>query len=258
MSAAAGTTAFMVTQEEAVMRVKEGVEIFDYFGRSAHIQAGPECSFLDYGSRRVTGAHFHPVDQFQVFFGAPGALYQRTEISRAFLHYADAYVTYGPFSSADDPIQFFTLRSAPSAFTAYMPEGRRRLLYRGRRHYNCDLAPLLAEDPPVRGEFRTRTLIEPADDGLVAHLCTATAEGGIPTEFFASPGINGIQLCVLEGEMSWRGRRYGSRSLAWIGRDADVESLRLGAAEGAPLRFLFLRYPSPSTVAAHASEGSAT
>ena len=94
-------------------------------------------------------AHFHEVDQFQVFFGGAGATYQRHEVPWAMLHYADAYTTYGPFQAGGSTLRFFTLRARPTLGTHYMPESRDKLVRRGRRTLHLALEP---EAPPPPGE----------------------------------------------------------------------------------------------------------
>ncbi|HEX9506417.1 MAG TPA: hypothetical protein VGA62_10480, partial [Acidimicrobiia bacterium] len=55
-----------------------------------------------------------PMNQFQVFFPAPGAWYKRRSLHSVLVHYVDAFVTYGPFGSADQPLEFYTLRAEAS------------------------------------------------------------------------------------------------------------------------------------------------
>ena len=69
--------------------------------------AGPQAFLIEtYPPEQQTAAHFHSTDQFQIFFPAEGAYYQRTEIRSPLLHYSDAYTTYGPLEQggADGPL----------------------------------------------------------------------------------------------------------------------------------------------------------
>ena len=115
---------------------------FDYFGKTSAQQFGPEAFLVDYGPQRTTPAHFHSVDQFQVFFGAPGARYQRHQIPAVELHYADAFVTYGPFFTGEERMKFFTLRPCQGQFKGEMPSERHKLHYRGRRSVRRSCAAL--------------------------------------------------------------------------------------------------------------------
>lgn len=138
--------------------------VYDYLGRSSGIDGGPEAYLVEYPAGRVTRAHFHPVDQFQVFFGTPGSHYQRHPIPAVMVHYSDAFTTYGPFGSDDEGMRFFTLRPRASRFTAYMPEDRDRLRARGRH----------------RGHFQFHAAIEPRGPvaGVVTEHVLSTASGG--------------------------------------------------------------------------------
>src|SRR5580704_1699514 len=66
-----------------------------YFGTRAGRNSVPEANVIQLHNRRIN-THFHPVDQFQIFLGAPGAKYQHQEVNGIAVHWADAYATYGP------------------------------------------------------------------------------------------------------------------------------------------------------------------
>src|SRR4051794_15043347 len=89
---------------------------------------GPQAFLVAMPPNNTGRAHFHASDQFQVFFPAePGSVFQRTPMEKVFVHYADAYTVYGPFSSGQGGLEFFTLRAHGSDVTAYMPESREQL-----------------------------------------------------------------------------------------------------------------------------------
>jgi hypothetical protein len=120
----------------------------EYFGRSEEVRAGPRGFLVERTPTESTvPAHFHSTDQFQVFFPSAGAWYQRQRIETPLLHYADAYLVYGPFGSGSEPLCFFTLCPVASTITGYMPGARDKLIRRGRRHVKVDLAPRLGQRP---------------------------------------------------------------------------------------------------------------
>jgi hypothetical protein len=215
---------------------------YDYFGKQTSRQFGPEAFLVDYGPNRTTTAHFHSVDQFQIFYGSPGARYQRHQIPAVELHYADAFVTYGPFSAGPERIRFFTLRPCQGQFKGEMPAERHKLRYQGRRGIHVDVEPHLATTPAT-GESTEVELIAGEPDGLCARLVVA----GPGAE--ASPAIpapnSGTYLCVLSGPAVVGDRRVGPHALGWIAADDD-QPVTL-ATDAAAAAVLLLTFPYPPT-----------
>jgi hypothetical protein len=227
---------------------------FDYFGKESEHQFGPEAFLVDYGPERTTTAHFHSVDQFQIFFGATGARYQRHRIPAVELHYADAFVTYGPFSAGEERIRFFTLRPCQGQFKGEMPSERHRLRYQGRRGVHVDLEPFLSRavgSPPASsvaaGDSIVEHVIPTHDDGLSARVVVAGADATVRLDHDRPHG--GAYLCVLSGSVATADWSFGPLSLAWEaaghGDHADVVAGRDGAV------LLSMAYPSPPTPEAH-------
>jgi hypothetical protein len=219
---------------------------YDYFGKQSAHQFGPEAFLVDYGPDRETTAHFHSVDQFQVFFGAPGSRYQRHEIPAVELHYADAFVTYGPFSAGAERIQFFTLRPRQGQFKGNMPGERHKLRYQGRRGMHVDLEPLLAESLPARQAIAT-DVIAPDADGLAARVVVAGPGAAVGLGQPHSHG--GVYVCVLSGSIESGGRSFGRLALGWEDRGAEAgcepgDDAMAGAGGAA---VLVMSYPYPPT-----------
>jgi hypothetical protein len=210
----------------------------EFFGRSDDPgDSGPQAFLIDPlpPSSRL-GAHFHSVDQFQIFFPANGAWYQRTPIDRILVHYADAYTTYGPFGSGDDGLPVFTLRRGPSEVTGYMPADRHLLTRRGRRNVHVAVPP----QPLPSAGWSREELLDPHSDGLAigivdiapsasARISAATVAGG------------DRYLCVLAGRLRVGDREYGARSLCWERSCAgDFEAHN---TSGEVLRLLVMQFP---------------
>jgi len=225
---------------------------YDYFAKESAHQFGPEAFLVDFGPDRVTGAHFHSVDQFQIFFGAPGGLYQRHQIPGVELHYADAFHTYGPFSAADERIKFFTLRPCQGQFRGEMPAERDKLRYQGRRGIHVDLDPLMAV-VATPGEVSAHDVIPREADGLAATLFIAGADAEIRPP--SAAGTSGVYLCVLAGEVDAGDGPVGPLALGWTLQGEDSRPLRCGP-DGA--RVLAMSYPDPPTPAAHDTADDAT
>jgi len=191
-----------------------------FFGDPGQLQPGPQGFMVGLPPHAVGRAHFHEVDQFQVFFPARGATYQRHPVDRVMVHYADGYTTYGPFAAGEAPLEFFTLRAQPTLGTWYMPESRDRLVRRGRRTRHVDVpdaAPVTAGTAEV-----TRLLAD--DDGMAVDRvqlgpgASCRAPGG---------GPSGAYLCVLEGDLV-HGATLGPRTLGWWSPGAPELELRAG------------------------------
>jgi hypothetical protein len=220
---------------------------YDYFGKQTPRQFGPEAFLVDYGPDRSTTAHFHSVDQFQIFFGATGARYQRHQIPAVELHYADAFVTYGPFSAGAERMRFFTLRPCQGQFKGEMPSERHKLRYQGRRGIHVDLEAHLATRP-ANGESSAVELIGGEPDGLSARLVAVGTAAVAP---LARPTpSSGTYVCVLRGHAVVGDRRVGPLALGWIpAGDDHAVSLSTGAEAAA---VLLLTYPYPPTPQARA------
>ncbi len=162
----------IVRPDETVVRERQRADggtttDLRYFGKFSGRDTTSEA-FLVHVQDREVRAHFHPVDQFQILLGAPGSRYQRHELPAFTLHYADAYATYGPMSGEDPPLRFFTLRAEASGFTAYMPEQRDKLAWRGKRHHQAGFDRLPVEAFPAAGGKRVEQVFGRDDDGFEA------------------------------------------------------------------------------------------
>jgi hypothetical protein len=222
-----------------------GYRLREMFGRSTDIQIGPEVYLVERPPGDTLGAHFHDVDQFQVFFDSPGATYQRRPITSVMVHYTDAYTTYGPFRAGPvAPLQYFTVRATRSSIHGPMPQSRELLPYRGRRNHIVDLGPFLRTDRRPPTEHEEHTLLEPAADGLAArvvHLAPAAA--------YAPPAHRqtaGRCYCVIGGELDVAGRRLGPRALGWSTPERDGPQLMSAAG----CTVLLLDFPFPPTPSA--------
>jgi hypothetical protein len=229
----------VVVEKRATTHRLLGVDEGEYFG--------PQAFLADVKPDEHVGSHFHPVDQFQVMYGAPGAFYQRSPVPKVFLHYADAYSVYGPFGAGPEVgFEFFTLRAMQTRLHGAMPERRAELLYRGERHLQVNLESLL-EGPPVgTGSISVDTLIPPHADGLAAYfvriapgVTAAPPEGELRT---------GRYTVVIEGSAEIDGRTFGEKAVGFSSGDGPDIEVTAGS-EGATV--LFMHLPFPATQIAH-------
>jgi hypothetical protein len=178
-----------------------------FLGDPGQRAPGPQGFMVMLPPGYVGRAHFHEVDQFQVFFGGAGATYQRHEVPWAMLHFADAYTTYGPFQAGSADLHFFTLRAEATLGTHYMPESRDKLVRRGRRTMHLALEREVAPSPGARS---VSTLLA-EDDGLRMERVRL----GARTELTPEATRDGAYLCVLDGTLARGGELVGPRTLGW-------------------------------------------
>jgi hypothetical protein len=218
---------------------KGNMKAFDYFGASFGDSAGPEGFLVDMPEDMTIGAHYHSVDQFQVFFGSPGSTYKSHPIDDVVVHYADAFTTYGPFTAGPERLKFYTLRASRSDFTGRIPEDRDRIP-RTSRHRNFDVSAIRQIDDarqPVLGEVVWADLLGEHTDGLAAHLVSA----GSDTEVLIPSAVGVQYVVVVTGELLSDLGRFGQYSVGKRG-PGDRE-IRAASAAAEPLRLLILEFP---------------
>jgi hypothetical protein len=231
--------AFSTTPRSRVEQHKFDRNLF--FGQPDSDGAGPQAYVNNLDPGVELAAHFHKVDQYQVFFGEPGATYKRRAIPAVMLHYTDAYSTYGPFSSGPESrLAYATLRAMSSNFGGVMPGAEAELIRRGGLR-NLTVEVELDALPPA-GEVETRSVIDQHDDGLAATLVSLAA--GVTHRVPATSPTSGRYSCVLRGELHMDGQLFEPHSLGWNGPQATEVIVTAGDAG---CQLLVMDFPSPST-----------
>lgn len=203
-------------------------------------KAGPQAFLVTVPPDGVVPPHFHTVDQFQVFFGVPGATYKGHQLADCVVHYADAYSTYGPYRAAAEQVEFFTLRPAFTSYVGYMPEKRADKIKKSGRNIHVDLDHRAIENVPGPGGLVADTLIEPHADGLRAGLIRIG-----PGRAWAIPQVAasnaGRYDVVLLGSLVHEGRNYGARSVIWS--DSKAGPVEIAADRSAGCVLISLEFP---------------
>jgi hypothetical protein len=245
-------TTFRSYEEVAESKVSQepGRWRLEYYDDRSGSSTGLLVFLVDSQPNREVRAHFHDADQFQIMFGGGGATYKRSTIPGVFLHYADAYTTYGPFGSGEGRFSFMTIRAKRAAVTAYMPESRDQLpaATQRRRHYVADVTPLLGAERPASGSRLTTVMGEDDADGVRASLLSLAAD-----EPVALPGGEApTYYLILDGAIvDAASRVYGPLSVG-VGDTADPGPGEFRAsADGCSL--LILRFAEQ-----HALQGAGT
>jgi hypothetical protein len=216
-----------------------------FFGDPQAEGPGPQMYMNEVDPGVELAAHFHTVDQFQVFFGTRGATFKRHPVSCVMVHYTDAYSTYGPFrAAADAPLLYATIRAESTNFGGVMPGARAQLVYRGRRNVTADVPDPLTLSS--EGGARQEDVIASGPDAMAATVVRLGP--GSEVELASAPTISGRACCILAGELVVDGRPVQARALGWAGPD-DVDQHLVAGPAGANV--LVLDFPSPPTRTAH-------
>ena len=239
-------TRFVAFEDTEFQRVAAPGYSFDshvFFGSRKYSGPGPQVYMNSVDPGVALSAHFHRIDQFQVFFGTDGARFQRKPVPPVFVHYADAFATYGPFSAAPDAsLLYATIRARSDNYGGVMPGARGERPYLGRRHLSAGVDGWDAASRPPAGAAETAEVFGPAADGLGAYLVRLGP--GAAWNAPDASGTSGRALCIVDGEVEAGGEPYGPRSIGWQARTDSPLSVRAGAAGGA---LLMLDFPWPAT-----------
>ena len=235
-------TRFVAFEDTEYQRVAEhGFDSHVFFGTRSYSGPGPQVYMNNVDPGITLGAHFHRIDQFQVFFGNDGARFQRKPIPSVFVHYSDAFATYGPFSAAPDAsLLYATIRARSDNYGGVMPGARSERPYLGRRHLSAGVDGWDAASRPAAGVVETTEVFRPGADGLAVRLVRLGAGAA-----WSSPdarATSGRALCVLDGELRADEASYGPRSIGWQS-PADSAVVVRGGPGGCAL--LALDFPHP-------------
>jgi hypothetical protein len=186
------------------------------------------------------GAHFHRVDQYQLFIGGGGRVGSHVIAPEIVtIHYADAYAPYGPIVGTPTGINFMTIRMRPD------PDGGGHFLRdpaslevrkgKGGRTVSVDVHRTEMPDTSV-----VEALHGPSEDGLAIHRITAPAGAVIngPTP----AGGGGQYLVVIGGSLRHNGQDHPTWSLVVVQPGEEAATLEAGA-EG--LDLVVLGFPRP-------------
>jgi hypothetical protein len=225
--------AMLVTTPEEYRTRSEVALYFDVMlGRTG---AGREQGFLVHMPAGDTiGAHFHRIDQYQLFFGNDTGTYQRTPLAAgsAMIHYTDAYTVYGPFSSGSEPLDFFTLRVVGDPVTEYMPEGRAKQIHRGTRHVTGWIQIEGTADLDPGSVVTSEILVGEGEDDFSCMLVRAGAGA-----HFELPrvGTGPQYACVVSGAGRTDGCTIQPKALGWIPAGAPLPNVEASDESGVEL-----------------------
>jgi mannose-6-phosphate isomerase-like protein (cupin superfamily) len=206
------------------------------FGVPGSTRGSPQAFMLEPDAEVVIDPHFHLVDQFQLFLRGGGEVGRRS-FQAPFLHFTDAYTTYGPitFSDSEAAPAFLTLRVDPDDRQRYMPGAREEKRQRSGRNLVLLNGPSQLDGVAERGRWST---VRAEPDGL--GVFAIDVEAGGTADSPCPPGARGQYWVVLEGSMTAQEASLPSGSCAFVGPDDEPPRVSAGP-EG--LRLLVLQFP---------------
>lgn len=196
---------------------------------------GPQAYLASVPVAQKVQAHFHPVDQFQVFFGIDdGAYFERKPIAGVHVQYSDAFTPYGPFGAGDTRLDFFTLRARATDEHHTMPGSRDKLQgQRGRSLQASVLSGATAGEP-----VQTDALFLPMPDGMAAHHVRVAAGASAVAPW--PQGSGGQYIVVIKGTMRCGAGDFPYQSCLFLGEDDAPLQMNAPATEG--FEVLVLQY----------------
>ena len=214
-------------------------QLLNFIGAAKQIgDGGPQAYLAGVPLGQKVASHFHPVDQFQVFFGSDGAYFERHAINRLHVQYADAYTPYGPFGAGDTELRFFTLRPRSTDQHHTMPGARDKLVGPRGRSVQASLQNTGVYAEPVS----TKTIFAPSPHGMAAYQLQLAAGQSMVAP---SPhGSGGQYIIVTDGSMQCRAGSFPYQSCLFLG--ADDPPLQLSAPASGGCEVLVLQYRRPA------------
>ena len=169
-------------------------------------------------------AHFHEVDQFQIFVGG-GGQFGKAPIDPVMVQYADAWTPYGPLVGGPDGYSFLTVRRQSSAGALYIPESRQKRRNLGGRQVSQPFKPAELDDPGA-----WNMILGPYDNGVAAHGIVLG-----PGEHTKLPAADVEQFCtVVGGTLQVDGRDHPVASTIRVRTQEEDPELAAGP-DGATL-----------------------
>lgn len=201
------------------------------FGANSDVSSPELQAFrLDLNANQVLDAHFHIVDQFQVFIEGTGTI-GRDTANPIVVHYADHHTGYGPLAASEQGMTYLTLRSKTDAGLVFLrePKVREKLQPTKRRHRMSK--PVVLSTEPVlknRTEVTVEDALEPREDdeGIAVKLMRMAP--GLSAQAPSVENSGGEYLIVLNGSIEFDGATLGKLSLIFVRANEQPPTLTAG------------------------------
>jgi rubredoxin len=223
-----------------------GAVISTFFKGTPEAPIHPHAAFNEYeaGEERISAAHYHQVDQFQVIVRGKGMMGRHAVAPHA-VHFSRAHTPYGPLhSDKDEGWAFIVMRARFDPGAQRFPESRERLKQiPNRRPWHLTRQ---AEFPaPAKGIAMADIPGMRDDDGLFARTLVMAA--GEVTHTTDTALGDGQYLTVLKGSLVHEGRELQAPTLVFVRPDEPAFRIEAGP-QG--LEAIILNFPRVQQAAA--------
>ena len=175
----------------------------------------PMAFLVEQDPNSTLAAHFHIVDQFQVFSAGSGYL-AADPVDSICVQFVGPHTPYGPIKAGPDGISYFTLRNGYDPGARFMPASRTELPPRPRRFRQVVSQTVSKHADCAAGtEASVTEVITPEPDGLGAWYYRIP-----PGQSFQGPppsGGRGQHWVVMAGELNQPGEaKLGPNSCVFL------------------------------------------
>jgi hypothetical protein len=215
-------------------------------GKSKDEMAGlagpyPMAYLVDQAADCTVEAHYHQVDQFQLFVGGSGHIGTHP-VESVTVHYAGAHSPYGPIVSGPAGVRYVTLRRSWDPGAQWMPGAAPRLrAMPGRKHVAATSQPFKpmsgAQLATLEGVSFTEVIAQPAN-GSGAWLVRAGPGAAVRAD---PSGSAGQFWYVLGGGLQEEESQLGVAACIFVSGDEKPFEFAVGAS-GAEL--VLMQFPA--------------
>ncbi len=197
----------------------------------------PMAYLVEQSPDQTVDAHYHEVEQFQLFVGGNGHIGTHL-LDGLTVHYAGAYSPYGPIVSGPQGVQYVTLRRDWDRGAQWMPGAAPALrAMPNRKHITLTSQPLArCTDLQALTGVSSTELMSPTDGGPGAWRVCAGPGALVQGD---PAGSGGQFWYLLAGSVQWNGALWGAGDCFYLSPDEGTLACKAGAQGVELLRVQF-------------------
>jgi hypothetical protein len=189
------------------------------FITSAHdALPSPQAFLVEQDPNQVILPHFHEQNQFQIIVQGGGTL-GRAIVAPITVHYAAAFTGYGPITSGDEGLWYFTFRPMMDNGALFVHESRDKMKPGPKKHYHSE--PFGATPESELAELRKAEIRTIHADPTGPTIAIIRMPPGQPLPVSEAGQGGGQYLLVTSGSLVAPGALHSKWSCIWIGNGDD-------------------------------------
>jgi hypothetical protein len=216
----------------------------EYFGprHAKEIAPGPQSLLTEMCPHETILAHFHAVNQFQIYAAGSGQV-GRHEVQPLVLQFLDHHTAYGPIVAGPQGLSFFALRVLTDSGPVYLDKpGYREKLKPSKRRSPVSATIVLSTEPVLENRkaesWEPLLATEEDTDGMAAYMLRLGSRNATIGPDPKSSG--GYYLFVANGSLAWKGENLPLWSMVVV--EPNEERLEISAGDKG-LEALIMQYP---------------